>query len=176
MTIKEVVDKALEKGCLTPQLEAALLQAIEYSFTIDELDVLSLERLQKSVLSGEIVTLERKRCFNVMEEIVWEVLEQEYSVLATGGAPVPDAGDVAAYALNHLKPLYATSEEGAKYQREKVRAEQMDLVKKRVREALEHSLGRPIWHPDRKQLGKRFDRDGLDRYLSSVLKGVPSMM
>jgi len=39
-----------------------------------------------------------------------------------------DVGDIAAYALNRLPPLYATTEEGASYQRLRATEELQELI------------------------------------------------
>lgn len=170
MTIRDVVDQALREGCLTPSLETALLRALDYDDLSNEDEILALARLQEAVQRGEVVTSERKRCFNMMEDFVWEVIEQEYATIRVKGAALPDAGDVAAYALNHLRPFYATTQEGAEFQRQKARTECWDLVKKRVREAVEHSMGRPVYHPERKPIAPPADKTSLIGKLDNLIK------
>lgn len=172
MTIREVVARAMREGCLSPALETALLRALDFSFQHSEADMAALSALQSAVRKGEIVTRERRRCFNMMEEFVWDVIEQEYATLRMRGAELPDAGDVAAYALNHLRPFYATTEEGAQFQREKAREEYWDLVKKRVREALEHNMGRPVYYPERKPIAPPADKENLLGLLDTFLKKI----
>ena len=170
MTIREVVEKAITLGCLNPTFSDALLRALEDSYLRDADEILALQELQEAVRTGHVVTIERKRCFNIMEDMVWEALEAEYATLKLKGGPRPDIGDVAAYALNHLKPLYAVSEVGADYQRQRAKVDHSDIVSKRVREALEFSLGRPVWHPDRKTLAPQIDNNSMIKVLDKALK------
>ena len=170
MTIREVVDKALETGCLNPILSESLIRALEDSHLVEAEDLAALEELMSAVRDGRVVTIERKRCFNIMEEMVWEVLESEYATLKIRGGSLPDVGDVAAHALNHLKPLYAVSEIGADYQRHKARADHGETVRKRVRESLEFSLGRPIWHPDRTPIAPQVNKTSVIKTLNAAIK------
>lgn len=144
MTIREVIEKAISQGCLNPALANALLLALEDSYPQDESDVTALAKLEEAIKDGRVVTLERKRCFNIMEEMVWDVLEGEYATMRLRGVTLPEIGDVAAYALNHIKPLYAGAKTNIDVVRNNARTEHGQLVRKRVREALEASLGRPV--------------------------------
>jgi len=144
MTIKEVIDKAIAQGCLNPALATALLLALEDSYPQGDEDVAALARLEEAVKDGRIVTLERKRCFNVMEEMVWDVLEREYATLRLRGIKLPEIGDVAAHALNHIKPLYAGSKANLDRLRENAKAEYAQLVRKRIREAMDATVGHTV--------------------------------
>lgn len=170
MTIREVVEKAISIGCLNPSLSALLLRALEDSYLKDPDEILALQKLMEAVRDGSVVTIERKRCFNIMEDLVWEALEAQYATLKLKGGPLPDIGDVAAYALNHLKPLYAVSEVGADYQRNKARLDHAEIVAKRVREALEFSLGRPVWHPERKTIAPNVTSPNVLNVLEKTIK------
>jgi hypothetical protein len=171
MTISEVVENIIVEGSLTPSLAQILLRTLDTTPPQTNEDIEALDKLQTMVRSGKVVTVERKRCFNIMEEMVWEVIERQYATLKMEGSILPDAGDVAAYALNHLRPLYAVSETGADFQREKAKQEHSEIVGKRVRESIEHSLGRPVWHPERKPLAPNVDKENIVSYLQLLLKG-----
>jgi hypothetical protein len=54
-----------------------------------------------------------------------------------------------------LPPLYATTEEGAAYQRERALADLHSLIAQQVKEAIERSLDRPEFFPERSTLGKK---------------------
>ena len=70
-------------------------------------------------------------------------------------------GDIAAYALNRLPPLYATTEEGANFQRSKAKEELDELISKQVEEAIGRYLDRPEFYPERQVLGKTWRRNPL---------------
>ncbi|MFW6264126.1 MAG: late competence development ComFB family protein, partial [Cyanobacteriota bacterium] len=82
---------------------------------------------------------------------------------------VIDVGDIAAYALNRLPPLYATTEEGATYQRQRATEELHDLITQQVTEAISRNLDRPDFFPERQALGKNSGQDVL-KQVSSLLQ------
>jgi Late competence development protein ComFB len=65
-----------------------------------------------------------------------------------------DVGDIAAYALNRLPPLYATTEEGASYQRERAQKELQNLITQQVESAITQNLNRPEFFPERQAIAK----------------------
>ncbi|MFN5979634.1 MAG: late competence development ComFB family protein, partial [Pseudanabaena sp.] len=89
--------------------------------------------------------------------------------IETNSNKVLDLGDIAAYALNRLPPLYATTEQGANYQRERAMADLKHLIAQQVKEALEHNLDLPEFFPDRSTFGS-VNKDSLLSQLSNLLQ------
>jgi hypothetical protein len=81
-----------------------------------------------------------------------------------------DLGDIAAYALNRLPPLYATTEEGASHQRERAKEELQEIIRQQVSEAIARNLDRPDFFPERQVLGKSSPRDELLSQVSTLLQ------
>lgn len=54
-----------------------------------------------------------------MEELVVSEVISRVAEIETTSDTLLDVGDISAYALNRLPPLYATTEEGAEFQRKK---------------------------------------------------------
>lgn len=94
----------------------------------------------------------------VLSEAITKVAEIEASTDRT-----LDVGDIAAYALNRLPPLYATTEEGANFQRSRAREQLLDLISKQVTDAIEQSLAHPEFFPERQLLGKTNPKEVLSQ-------------
>jgi hypothetical protein len=89
-----------------------------------------------------------------MEELVLiNVIAKVAEIEATSEISL-DVGDITAYALNRLPPLYATTEEGAKYQRERANTELDALISQQVSEAICKYLDTPDFFPERQSLNK----------------------
>lgn len=159
MSIEEIVDQALKDGYLTPVMEAEVGRLCDTASELSIEQYMALDKLMGALLTGEVVAVPRKQFINVMEELVLsEAIARVAEIEATSDTAL-DVGDIAAYALNRLPPLYATTEQGAKYQREKLKAAQsndangasansdqetlQDLIAKQVNEAISRSLDRP---------------------------------
>ena len=82
-------------------------------------------------------------------------------------------GDITAYALNRLPPLYATTEEGAKYQREKAKKELDPLISQQVSEAISKYLDTPNFFPERQALNKNTGNEVLTQ-VSTLLQTYAS--
>jgi hypothetical protein len=140
--------------------------------TASELSIeeyMALDRLMGALLTGEVVAVPRKQFINVMEELVLtEAVAQVAEIEATSDR-ILDVGDIAAYALNRLPPLYATTEEGARYQRQRAREELQDLITQQVKAAIAHNLDRPDFGSERQALGKSTGGDVL-KQVSSLLQ------
>ncbi|NJO72111.1 MAG: late competence development ComFB family protein [Oscillatoriales cyanobacterium RM1_1_9] len=95
-----------------------------------------------ALLNGEVVAVPRKQFINVMEELVLSEAIVRVAEIEDNSDKSLDVGDVAAYALNRLPPLYATTEEGAQYQRARAREELQDLISAQVKEAIVCNLDR----------------------------------
>ncbi|NET48004.1 MAG: late competence development ComFB family protein, partial [Merismopedia sp. SIO2A8] len=80
-----------------------------------------------------------------------------------------DLGDIAAYALNRLPPLYATTEEGADYQRSRAKEELQDLIAEKVDEAIARNMKQPDFFPERQSIQKG-NHDEVLGQVSSLLQ------
>ncbi|MBD2099807.1 late competence development ComFB family protein [Leptolyngbya sp. FACHB-261] len=169
MTIEEIVEQAFCNHCLTPSMEFEINHLCE-SDTIPSIgDYLALDRLQAALRTGEVRTLPRKQYINVMEELVlMETMAQADAFEADWQLNI-DIGEVVAYALNRLQPLYATTHEGAKYQRQRGRAELQGVIATCVRAAITHHLGCPAFFPERRVLKEMTPEDVADQ-VSAVLE------
>ncbi|MEC4983689.1 MAG: late competence development ComFB family protein [Oscillatoria sp. PMC 1068.18] len=119
MSIEKIVEQALHDGYLTPAMEGEVGRICDTASELSIEEYMALDRLMGALLTGEVVAVPRKQFINVMEELVLsEAIARVAEIEATSNR-VLDVGDIAAYALNRLPPLYATTEEGANFQREK---------------------------------------------------------
>jgi Late competence development protein ComFB len=143
MSIEEIVEQALQDGYLTPTMEAEVGRICDTASELTIEEYMALDRLMGSLLTGEVVAVPRKQFINVMEELVLsEAITRVAEIEATSDR-VLDVGDIAAYALNRLPPLYATTEEGASFQRAKAKQELQELINQQIDEAISRNLDRP---------------------------------
>jgi len=143
MSIEKIVEQALQDGYLTPSMEAEVGRICNTASELSIEEYMALDRLMGALLTGEVVVLPRKQFINVMEELVLsEAIARVAEIEATTEVTL-DVGDIAAYALNRLPPLYATTEEGAHYQRAKAKEELQNMISQKVQEAIARSLDRP---------------------------------
>lgn len=167
-SIEKIVDQALKDGYLTPAMEAEVGHICDTASELSIEEYMALDRLMGALLTGEIVAVPRKQFINVMEELVLtEAISKVAEIEGKQGKSL-DLGDIAAYALNRLPPLYATTEEGARYQRERAKIELSALIQKSVIEAISRYIDRPEFFPDRQVLGK-VEHDVLNQ-VSSLLQ------
>lgn len=154
MSIEKIVEQALQDGYLTPVMETEVGRICDTASELSIEEYMALDRLMGALLTGEVVAVPRKQFINVMEELVLtEAVAQVAEIEATSDR-VLDVGDIAAYALNRLPPLYATTEEGARYQRQRAKEELHDLITQQVSAALARYLDRPDFGSERQALGK----------------------
>lgn len=154
MSIEKIVEQALQDGYLTPAMEAEVGRICDTAAELSIEEYMALDRLMGALLTGEVVAVPRKQFINVMEELVLtESIARVAEIEATSDCTL-DLGDIAAYALNRLPPLYATTEEGADYQRTKAKDELQILIAQKVNEAIARNLDRPEFFPERQVLGK----------------------
>ena len=73
-----------------------------------------------------------KTFINVMEELVTEEVDRRLKRLSPKLAKYIDRLQVATYALNRLPPLYASSQEGARYQKQRGQYKLYEQVKMAV--------------------------------------------
>ncbi|MGL5034313.1 MAG: late competence development ComFB family protein [Microcystaceae cyanobacterium] len=165
MSIKEIVEEATMKGYLTPAMEAEVGNICEGVAELSTEEYAALDNLMGLLLRGDVLAVPHKQFINVMEElVVTEAMNQVAKVSNKSGKEL-DIGDVAAYALNRLPPLYATSEQGASYQRERADQELRSLIGVQVQEGIASFLERPNL-PDRKPLEKS------DKTILSQISGL----
>lgn len=169
MSIKEIVEQALQDGYLTPSMEAEVGRICDTAAELSVEEYMALDKLMGSLLTGEVVAVPRKQFINVMEELVLsEAITRVAEIEQTSDSSL-DVGDIAAYALNRLPPLYATTEEGANYQRQRAKEELQELIDRQVNEAIARYLDRPEFYPERQAIRKSGD-SSVANQLSSLLK------
>jgi hypothetical protein len=169
MSIEKIVEQALQDGYLTPVMETEVGRICDTASELSIEEYMALDRLMGALLTGEVVAVPRKQFINVMEElVVTEAVARVAEVEATSDR-VLDVGDIAAYALNRLPPLYATTEEGARYQRQRAKEELQDLITQQVNAALARNMDRPDFGAQRQALGKTTGNDVL-KQVSSLLQ------
>jgi hypothetical protein len=169
MSIKKIVEQALKDGYLTPAMETEIGRICDIASELSLEEYMALDRLMGSLLTGEVVAVPRKHFINVMEELVLSEAITRVAQIEAMSDRALDVGDIAAYALNRLPPLYATTEEGANYQRQRAREELRDLISQQMNDAIARYLQRPEFFPERQALGKH-SRDDILKQVSSLLK------
>jgi hypothetical protein len=169
MSIEKIVEQALQDGYLTPAMEAEVGRICDTASELSIEEYMALDRLMGALLTGEVVAVPRKQFINVMEELVLtEAISRVAEIEATSDATL-DLGDIAAYALNRLPPLYATTEEGASFQRENAKSELTALIADKVKEAIARSMNQPAFYPERQTLRKPASDDVLGQ-VSNLLQ------
>ena len=169
MDIISIVEQALQDGYLTPSMEAEVARICDAAAELTVEEYIALDRLMSSLLSGKVVAVPRKQFINVMEELVLrEAITRVAEIEQTSESSL-DVGDIAAYALNRLPPLYATTEEGAEYQRQRARKELQNLIQQQVVEAIARYLDRPEFYPERHAIRSNSDSK-MANQLSSLLQ------
>ena len=169
MSIQEIVEQALHDGYLTPAMETEVGRICDTASELSVEEYMALDKLMGALLTGEVVAVQRKQFINVMEELVLtEVIARVAEIKVTSGHSL-DVGDIAAYALNRLPPLYATTEEGATYQRQRAKEELDALIAQQIDEAIARNLDRPEFLPERQALGKSSGKEML-KQVSTLLQ------
>jgi hypothetical protein len=144
MSIEKIVEQALQDGYLTPSMEAEVGRICNTASELSIEEYMALDRLMGALLTGEVVVLPRKQFINVMEELVLsDAIARVAEIESTSSDLSLDVGDIAAYALNRLPPLYATTEEGAHFQRARAKEQLHELISKEVNAAIARNLDRP---------------------------------
>jgi hypothetical protein len=124
-----------------------------------------------ALLTGDVVAVPRKQFINVMEELVLaEAVVRVAEIESNHNGKFLDLGDIAAYALNRLPPLYATTEQGSNYQRERASEDLQLLISQQVKEAIERYLDRPEFFPDRSTIGQSVNQETMLNQLNAALK------
>ncbi len=170
MSIEKIVEQALQDGYLTPAMEAEVGRICDTASELSIEEYMALDRLMGALLTGEVVAVPRKQFINVMEELVLtEAIARVAEIEATSDRTL-DLGDIAAYALNRLPPLYATTEEGANYQRNRAKEDLHTLIAQCVGEAIAKNLDRPDFFPERQALGKNNSKEEVLTQVSALLQ------
>lgn len=142
MSIEKIVEQALGDGYLTPSMEAEVGRICNTASELSIEEYMALDRLMGALLTGEVVVLPRKQFINVMEELVLSEAIARVAEIEENSEQTLDVGDIAAYALNRLPPLYATTEEGAQFQRSRAKEELQVLISGQIKAAIERNLNR----------------------------------
>lgn len=169
MTIEKIVEQALHDGYLTPVMETEVGRICDTASELSIEEYMALDRLMGALLTGEVVAVPRKQFINVMEELVLTESITRVAEIEQSSDRVLDVGDIAAYALNRLPPLYATTEEGAKYQRQRAKEALHELITQQVMAAITQNVDHPDFGIERAALGKSNGTDVL-RQVSSLLQ------
>jgi hypothetical protein len=159
MSIQTIVEQAILDGYLTPTMEAEVGRICDTASELSLEEYMALDKLMGALLSGDVVAVPRKQFINVMEELVLSQAITRVAEIEQTSDTSLDVGDIAAYALNRLPPLYATTEEGANYQRQRAREELQELISQQVNEAIARYLDRPKFFPERQALVKSSGSD-----------------
>jgi hypothetical protein len=114
------------------------------------------------------LAIPHKQFINVMEELVVTEVITQVADLQMTKQPDLDISDIAAYALNRLPPLYATSEEGASYQRDRAQKELLSFISNQVKEGINRFMDRPSI-PGRNPLDNTTNKDVLAQ-IAELLK------
>lgn len=173
MSIEKIVEQALQDGYLTPVMEAEVGRICDTASELSIEEYMALDRLMGALLTGEVIAVPRKQFINVMEELVLTEAITQVADIEAKSDRVLDVGDVAAYALNRLPPLYATTEEGAQYQRLRAKEELQNLITQQVCAALARNLDRPDFGAERQAIGKGGKKDVLEQ-VSQLLQDYRS--
>jgi hypothetical protein len=170
-SIEKIVEQALQDGYLTPAMESEVGRICDSAFELSVEEYMALDRLMGALLTGEVVAVPRKQFINVMEELVLSEAVARVAEIEEHSGKILDLGDIAAYALNRLPPLYATTEQGAVYQRERAIADLQHLIVQQVKEAIERNLDRPEFFPDRSSFGQT-GKDTVLTQISALLQTI----
>lgn len=155
MDIKTIVDRAIQQGYLTPTMEGEISNICEAKTELSPEDSKALDELMTALLTGKVVSSQHKQFINVMEELVLGEALTLIAEIEVASDRSIDVGDITAYALNRLPPLYATTEEGANYQKQRAQNELQDLINQRVRQAILHHVRSDKILADRQSLGTK---------------------
>ncbi|WP_330204183.1 late competence development ComFB family protein [Cyanobacterium sp. Dongsha4] len=175
MDIEKIVEQALETGYLTPSMEAEVGRLCDASGELSAEEYKALDKLMGALLTGEITATPKKQFINVMEELVVSEVISRVAEIETTSDTLLDVGDISAYALNRLPPLYATTEEGADFQRKKAKEELNGLILEQVEQAIALYLDRPSFYPERQAINKTGVTGGVFEQVSKLLQSQASL-
>lgn len=174
MGINKIVDQALETGYLTPTMEAEVGKLCEISGELSMQEYMALDKLMGALLTGEVVAMPRKQFINVMEELVVSEVISRVAEIESTSSRLLDVGDISAYALNRLPPLYATTEEGANFQRDKAKEELETIINQQVEQSISLYLDRPEFYPERQAITKNSESKTVFHQVTQLLQSNAS--
>ncbi|MEM9137253.1 MAG: late competence development ComFB family protein [Cyanobacteria bacterium P01_F01_bin.42] len=174
MTIQEIVEQAMTNGYLTPTMEAEVGRICDKASELSVEEYQALDRLMGALLTGQVTAVPRKQFINVMEELVLSEAITRVSSIESSSNVALDLGDIAAYALNRLPPLYATTEEGANYQRQRAREELIEMITDQVQIAIMRNVDQPEFFPERQAISAGDNQDVLGQMGSLLQEYAPS--
>ena len=94
MGIEKIVEQALQTGYLTPAMEAEVGSICDAASELSAAEYMGLDKLMGSLLTGEVVAVQRKQFINVMEELVLtEALARVAEIEVTSDRQL-DVGDI----------------------------------------------------------------------------------
>lgn len=173
--LEAIVERAIQEGYLTPSMEAEVGRICDSNKELAVEEYMALDRLMGSLLTGEVISVPRKQFINVMEELVLDHVIKRVSGIEMEIGGSLNLSDIAAYALNRLPPLYATTQEGAQYQRERAAKELFGLIQTQVEEAIVLNQQYPDLPSDRVALSAKRQAD-LVTQVNDLLKAyAPSI-
>ncbi|EAZ91541.1 late competence development ComFB family protein [Crocosphaera chwakensis] len=170
MSIQKIVENALQDGYLTPIMEEEVGRICESATDLPMEEYMALDRLMGALLTGEVKAVARKQFINVMEELVLNEAINQVAEQESKESCHLDIGDIAAYALNRLPPLYATTHEGADYQRRRAKEELQTLIAQQVREGIQRYFERPNI-PNRRPIEQQ-QRGDILQNMTDMLKSL----
>ena len=174
MSIQKIVEQALQDGYLTPAMEAEVGRICDAATELSIEEYMALDKLMGALLTSEVVAVPRKQFINVMEELVLTAAISRVAEIQVKSEHHLDVGDVAAYALNRLPPMYATTEEGARYQRQRAREELQELIAQQVEEAIARNLDRPDFFPERQAIRKSTGNEVFNQISTLLQASAPN--
>lgn len=178
-SIEENVRKVLCEGVISPEIEAEISEICGNQDQLSLAENQALDQLMEALLEGKVTIFPTKRFLNIMEDFVFmEAVSSVEEVEASSGK-ILDLGDITAYALNRLPPLYATTKEGANFQGEHAQEDLRSLIAEQVKEAICHSLASPEFFPARHNITKADDTTQISmaKQISALLGSVaPSLI
>lgn len=151
-SLNEIVQEALHSGYITPAMEADISQKSGSHAQLSSIEYDALERLMDGLLQGKVLTRPCKKFINVSEELVLKATVDCIEVLQRSEQEKLDIGNIAAYALNRVPPLYATTKEGAAFQKEKAKESLQALIVQQVQQAIRKSCSTKEYFPERQTI------------------------
>ncbi|WP_009543777.1 late competence development ComFB family protein [Crocosphaera subtropica] len=170
MSIQKIVENALKDGYLTPIMEDEVGKICESASDLSIEEYMALDHLMGALLTGEVKAVPRKQFINVMEELVLSEAMSQIAQQESKESCQLDIGDIAAYALNRLPPLYATTHEGADYQRQRAKEELKTLIAQQVKEGIQRYFERPNI-PNRRPIEQQ-QRSDILKNMTDMLKSL----
>lgn len=170
-SLQSIVERAQQTGTLSPAMEAEIDRIRSQTPHLSPEETAAFDRLSTAIEAKQISKVPYKKFVNVLEDVVLVEVSRQLTGDRTISVPRMDMGDITAHTLNRLPALYATTNEGANYQREKVRQEWREVISQRVSESLRQLQEQPDPHPSRTVLGME-QGDDLANQVRSFLKSV----